>query len=369
MIQSRLFLPICLVLVSLMRSAESAELGPDPAQLKTSIERGVDFLKSTQGVDGSWTSPQQPGVTALVVHALILSGVPIDDPAVAAGLKHLESHIKSDGGVYDAETNHKNYETSIAVIAFQSADVDGRYRRVIDNAVASLKKMQWDEEEGLTRADPAYGGAGYGRSQRPDLSNTTFFLEALRSAGVSSSDPAVQKALIFVSRCQNFPSEHNTTEFASKVDDGGFFYTIAAGGSSVAGKTPEGGLRSYASMTYAGLKSMIYAGLTPDDPRVQAAHKWIKEFYSLDENPGLGQQGLYYYFQTFAKTLDTLGTERFEDASGTQHDWRQELATKLFAQQKQNGSWVNSAERFLEGDPNLVTAYALMVLDYCKAPS
>ncbi len=60
-------------------------------------------------------------------------------------------------------------------------------------------------------------------------------------------------------------------------------------------------------MTYAGLKSMIYAGLTPDDPRVKAACDYIKNHYTLDENPGLGQQGLYYYYHTFAKAMALLG--------------------------------------------------------------
>ena len=40
-------------------------------------------------------------------------------------------------------------------------------------------------------------------------------------------------------------------------------------------KLADGGLRSYASMTYAGLKSMIYAGLDRDDPRVKAALTYI----------------------------------------------------------------------------------------------
>jgi len=90
---------------------------------------------------------------------------------------------------------------------------------------------------------------------------------------------AVQKALVFISRCQNLETEHNTTKFASKINDGGFYYTVAAGGESKAGETAGGGLRSYASMTYAGLKSMIYAGVDKDDPRVKAAMKWIQKHY------------------------------------------------------------------------------------------
>jgi len=108
-------------------------------------------------------------------------------------------------------------------------------------------------------------------------------------------DEAVQKALVFVSRCQNLESENNTTPFSAKINDGGFYYTPAAGGTSQAGKSDNGGLRSYGSMTYAGLKSMIFAGLTADDPRVKAALSWLARHYTLDENPGLGDAGLYYY--------------------------------------------------------------------------
>ena len=100
-------------------------------------------------------------------------------------------------------------------------------------------------------------------------------IEALRTIGTSENDPAIQRALEFVSRTQNLDGPHNPLPFAAKNPDGGFYYTPAAGGESQAGTTPEGGLRSYGSMTYAGLKSMIFAGVTPDDPRVKAAVAWL----------------------------------------------------------------------------------------------
>ena len=68
--------------------------------------------------------------------------------------------------------------------------------------------------------------------------------------------------------------------------------------------------RSYGSMTYAGLKSMVFAGLKPDDIRVQAATKWLRANYSLDENPGLGQAGLYYYYHLMAKRRTRLARPR-----------------------------------------------------------
>ena len=119
-------------------------------------------------------------------------------------------------------------------------------------------------------------------------------------------------------------------------------------------------------MTYAGLKSMIYAGLKPDDQRVQAAAKWIRRFYMLKENPGIGNSGLYYYYHTFAKALDALGEDRITDRDGVIHDWRRELVAELARRQQADGSWVNENDRWLEGDPTLVTGYALLALSYCQ---
>jgi len=328
--------------------------------------KGVNFLKTTQADDGSWTQSTQVGVSGLVVYSLLQSGLKPDDPAVAKGLKFLEGFVQKDGGIYHEKTAHKNYETCITLMAFAKANGDGKYKTVIANAEKFLKELQWDEGESQSPGDVNYGGAGYGNSKRPDLSNTTFLIEALKAAGTKEDDPAMKKALVFVSRTQNLETEFNTTPFAAKVNDGGFYYTPAAGGSSQAGAAENGGLRSYGSMTYAGLKSMIYAGLKKDDPRVKAAVEWIGKHYTLDENPVLGQQGLFYYYHTFARSLTVIGVDEFTEADGTKHDWRKELVAQLAKRQGENGAWVNRAERWFEGDPNLATAYALMALSYCE---
>ncbi|MCA9166743.1 MAG: terpene cyclase/mutase family protein, partial [Planctomycetales bacterium] len=215
-------------------------------------------------------------------------------------------------------------------------------------------------------SDPGFGGAGYGSHKRPDLSNTTFLIEALRALGNDADSEAVQRALVFVSRCQNLPSSHNETEFAGKVQDGGFYYTPAAGGNSQAGSNPDGGLRSYASMTYAGLKSMIFAGVDSEDPRVAAAVKWLGEHYDLKSNPGMGDSGLFYYYHTFAKALAARGEAAFVDSQGVKHDWRGELNRELLSRQLPNGSWVNENQRWLESNPDLVTGYALLALAYTR---
>jgi squalene-hopene/tetraprenyl-beta-curcumene cyclase len=123
-------------------------------------------------------------------------------------------------------------------------------------------------------------------------------------------------------------------------------------------------------MTYAGIKSLIYCGVSQDDPRVKKALEWIGKNYTLDANPGMpaanAQRGLYYYYHTFAKCMDALGSDTFTDANGVKHDWRADLLAALAKRQKADGSWVNENDRWMEGDPNLVTGYALMALSYCQ---
>jgi len=261
---------------------------------------------------------------------------------------------------------YANYEVSLAIMCLNEANKDKRYDRLIREAEALIRKSQWCEDAGKDSSDLSYGGAGYGKHKRPDLSNTAYFIDALKECGSGQDDPAMQKALTFVSHCQNLETEHNTAPQASKNPDGGFFYTCVGGGNSPAGNTENGGLRSYGSMTYSGLKSMIYAGIKGDDPRVKAAVDWIRANYDLQSNPGLGNAGLYYYYHVFAKTLDAIGAKVFEDKWGWKHDWRGELAEELIGRQQENGSWINDNAKWMEGDPNLVTGYALLALSYCR---
>jgi squalene-hopene/tetraprenyl-beta-curcumene cyclase len=335
-----------------------------PAKLEEVVRRGVDFLRQAQSPDGSYSN--SPGITAIAATAMLRSGLTPSDPAVAKSLKNLQGFLHDDGGIYAEGSRYKNYETSLSIVCFNEANTDGRYDKLLADAEKFVKEEQWDEGEDQEVSSMAYGGAGYGSHSRPDLSNTSFLVEALHSVGRGEDDPAMQKALIFISRSQNLENEHNTSPYAAKVNDGGFFYTPAAGGQSQAGNTPDGGLRSYGSMTYAGLKSMIYAGVKRDDPRVKAAYKWITQHYTLDENPGMADNGLYYYYHTFAKALATIGENQIVSEDGKSHNWREELTQTLAARQQKNGSWVNSNPRWLEGDPNLVTSYALLALSYCS---
>jgi squalene-hopene/tetraprenyl-beta-curcumene cyclase len=362
----------------LSATANAAKAGPDPKQWNDTVDKAIAYLRKTQNADGSWGDKQQVGTTGIVMTGLLKTGkLSPDDPMVEKGLKYIESlinprehHIAGQ----NPRVQLKNYVTSINVLTLVSAKHDS-YKAVIADAAKFLRKLQWDEEEGKEKGDDFYGGAGYDSKSRPDLSNTQFFLDALVAAGIPKDDPAFKRAAVFVSRCQNLKGEHNDQKWAGKINDGSFIYSAAGGGQTKTQDKPndDGGLPGYGSMTYAGIKSLIYCGVSKEDPRIQKALEWIRKNYTLDANPGMPEQrshwGLYYYYHTMAKCLDTLGADEVEDAAGKKHDWRADITAALAKRQQANGSWMNDykdGNHWMEGDPNIVTGYALMALSYCK---
>jgi len=347
---------------------------------KAAVRRALRYLAGRQQENGSWQD--HPAITALVVTGMLGSGEKdfgVDSEVVARALAYVRSHAQQDGGIYD--DYYASYSTSVCAVALARA-ARPEDEELISRARTFLLDLQADESEGFGPDDPAYGGWGYERNapesgggmHRPDLSNTQFALEAIKNlealleeeaadadsaaAGeMERTQLAYEKALRFLERCQNRQAS-NDQPWAG--DDGGFVYSPTE---SKAGESPEGGLRSYAGMTYAGLKSMIYAKLTKDDPRVKAAWEWACRHWSVTENPGLGQQGLYYYYLTMARALNVYGVEEVPDASGVAHDWRRELVGQLLAVQEPDGSWVNRNSRWMESIPDLVTAFAVLAIE------
>lgn len=358
----------------LITTSVQAEVGPSDEQWNKVVEKGVAFLKSKQGDDGSWSGEQSPGITGIALTGLLKTGKVTDkDPAVQKALKYIEGLINPKAGHIAGADPHvklQNYVTCINVMALVEANRD-TYKRVVNDATKFLKNLQWDDGEGKEKGNDFYGGAGYDSKSRPDLSNTQFFIDALVEAGIPKDDPALKRAIVFISRCQNLKGEHNDQPWAEKINDGSFIYSAAGGGSTkVPDATVGKGLPGYGSMTYAGIKSLIYCGVPKNDKRIKKAFAWIQKNYTLDQNPGMpnrgAQWGLYYYYHTMAKCLTILEVDYVVDAEGKKHDWRAELTAKLAKEQRSDGSWINENDRWMEGDPNIVTGYALMALSYCK---
>ncbi len=328
---------------------------------------------------------EDAGITALALASVLRTGKRLgqEPPAwCATGLDYLVSLQKENGSIHSGGL--AVYTTSAAMMALSQS---GRAsdQAVLERGALFLKVVQRDEGEGYDRdSDWGYGGIGYGNELRPDLSNTQFGLEGMKAAGVPADDPAMQRAILFLQRCQNSVEanpvaiERADGRVVVAGNDGGAGYHP---GESKAGlvANPDGTFttRSYGSMTYALLKCYLFAGLPRDDARVQAALSWIAKNWTVELNPGFDPasaqgaeyQGLFYYWFTMAKALDASGLETLTTPDGKEHHWRDELLAKLLSISYQEGFWTNQkSSRWMEEFPVLATSYALAAMDHCLPP-
>ena len=348
-------------------------------EMHQAIARGNAWLKSQQKPVGNWDDEGLPAFTALALTAAARDPNLDRKAALPAhldkGYAWLLAQQKDDGGIYNRGLSVYNTATALTAIvaagrpSYDAAAVKAR-KHIIDN--------QWDLGEKGKTDNLNDGGIGYGsKKDHTDLSNTYLAIEALTLSkkivddGKFGSQPDLDwgAAITFISRCQNL-EETNDQENASNdpKNKGGFTYspTESKGGED---KLPNDrtALRSCGSMSYAGLLSFIYAKVSADDPRVLAVKEWLGKNYSVDENPGMGPEGLYYYYQTMAKALTAANLNTLKLATGTEVDWRNDLGKKLLSRQRENGSWVNDDGRFMESNAVLVTAYTVLALEQLDA--
>lgn len=360
--QKTIAIAMIIALLSGYTLVYSASLKPYEKEALGAINKGLKWLRQEQKEDGSFVEKGALGMTGLAMTAFLRhpSGkYKSTDPFIKKTLNYIVSMQNEDGSIYDKSLQPylPNYNTSIAIMALVAAD-NPKYDEVIKKARDYIKGIQRDESEGYSPGDKFYGGIGYGSNpSRSDLSNMNIALQALKASNTKDQE-VWSKAVKFLERCQNY-SETNDQAWAT--NDGGFIYAPDA--SSKAGKDENGAPRSYASMTYAGLLSFIYAGVDKDDKRVQAALDWIKRHYTFETNPPIGMQGLYYNYHTIAKALDAYGKPVITDAKGQKHNWYKELSRKLVELQKPEGFWINTEDRWFEKNPVLVTGYAVLALE------
>ena len=340
-------------------------------EIRDTLNRGLAYLEKQQNPDGSFgTDVQHPALSAMPVVAF--QREPTGRYAKAEFLTksygYLRGFAQPDGGIYNKEAGLANYNTSMCLVALAGAP--GENKELLGKARAYVVGQQ---ASGMAKPETD-GGIGYGtvgaspKRGHPDLDNTLIALEALRATQSLVADKPGTKdldyaaAAEFVARCQNLTSNKQPWSSEDANNKGGFIYYP---GSSNAGEEtlPDGkkALRSYGSMSYAGLLSFIYADVKKDDPRVKAAVEWLGKHYTLEENPGLQKSGYYYYLHLMAKALTAANITEL-DVNGKKVDWRKELALQLFKLQKPDGSWVNDAPRWKENNPVLITSYCTMTL-------
>ncbi len=345
-------------------------------EIQRSIDRGLAWLSANQNTNGWWQTPDHPAVTGLALTAF--NGDPMnrhrgkESENLRRAYAYLVSHAQPDGRI--CVTNLPTYNTAVSVLALLSAN-DARYDPILKNARRFLAGVQRDFGEKGKLDTPYDGGFGYGLpdDRVSDMSNTVLALEAMYySARLQRDQPGGgdnlnwQAALHFLQSCQNLPS-HNTNGWASDdpKNKGGFIYNTGRSnaGSETNAATGRVTWRSYGSISYAGMLSYIYADLEKDDPRVAAVHDWLTRNYTLEENPGMKDAGLFYYYHTMTKALRAYGVNKLVTADGKEINWAEDLALKLMQLQQADGSWVNSNARWWEKEPALVTSYTLLSLE------
>lgn len=345
-------------------------------EIQHAIDRGLSWIQAQQNSNGWWSTPDQPAVTALALTAVL------GDPAgrftnqwpawVQRGFAFLLGNVQPDGGIH--RSNLVTYNTAISLVALMAANRP-EYDPTARNARQFLVRLQRDVGE-KGRADDVFdGGIGYGtKYEHSDMGNTLAALEALYySRRLAKDEPRAGErdlnwaaAIQFLQNCQNLPGS-NRQAWAS--DDpkqrGGFIYYPghSMAGTETNAQTGRVALRSYGSISYGGLLSYVYANLSSTDPRVVAVFDWLRRNYTLEENPGMGPQGYYYYLHTMTKALTAYGITELELADGQRIPWRREVASRLLNLQQKDGSWMNDNGRWWERDPALVTAYAVLSLE------
>jgi len=357
-----------------------AQTKPDVStrlEVENAIGKGLTWLAGQQQPGGNWAQAEYPAVTALVL--TVFQGDPSGfykrkfEQNIKAGYDYLVKNVKPDGGIYGKDL--KNYNTAISMMALLVAN-NTAYEPLMKNGRKFLISQQDDFGDKGMGDHPLDGGIGYGGTYKnSDLNNTTTALEALYYTRYLKSDLANdpdakdlnwKAAVQFISRTQNLPGSNDQKWVSDSPENkGGFVYFPE---NSKAGETSQADgkvvFRSYGSASYLGLLSLLYSQVDKNDPRVKAAIGWLSRNYSVTENPGMGQQGLFYYYITMAKALSIAGIDTLTLPDGKKVNWRQDLTKRLLDLQNADGSWVNKESgRFWEKDPNLVTAYATLTLE------
>lgn len=347
-------------------------------EIKDAIEKGAKFLYQNQNATGWWSDSKLPALTGLALVALEMANATRLDIKYESERRraydYLTSLAKPNGSIHDGRLI--NYNTACSLMALSMAN-ETRYRPLIEKARAYIAASQIDLGAKGKMDNANDGGVGYNdKYDHSDMNNTLMAIEAMRmsESALQRKDQGKQplkhdldwKALEhFLASCQNLPERSDNPNLSNQPEDrGGFIYHPgeSKAGEVIDGEAKRAALRSYGSISYAGMMSFAYARIGKDDDRVRAVIDWLGKSYTLNENPGMGQEGLYYYFHLMSKALRAQGVKTLKGPDSKSIDWKNELAAKLISLQNGDGSWKNSNKRWMEGDPNLTTSYVLVAL-------
>jgi squalene-hopene/tetraprenyl-beta-curcumene cyclase len=364
------------------------------------LAKATRFLLSRQANDGAWRSdvysPFKGGDALTPIVLMALTALPADQQpheAIERGIAYLSALVGPEGTIAAPRPGiaYPVYTAAGALIVLGDRS-DSKLQQAREAWLKYLRERQLTEVNGWEPTDAFYGGWGYdaelprkpaegvpvGPLTEPNLSATVFALAALRAAGVQSPAEELDKALQFVARCQNYAKPSGSDPADARFDDGGFYFLqsdAVRNKAGVAGVDSAGRERfaSYGSATSDGLRSYFAAGMSADDPRVQAAWRWVAKNFSADKHPGeyaAGRQAerdsvYYYYCQSLAEALaDPIAADASSDFDRAA--WARGLAGALLVRQKPDGSWSNPEVEVREDDPLVATSLAVRALAMCR---
>jgi squalene-hopene/tetraprenyl-beta-curcumene cyclase len=383
------------LLVSLYQPAADGAGTSSAERIDHALVAGADYLIARQAPDGAWRSAtygafkEGDALTPLAVRALLCTPPSRRrDAACRQGTAYLAALARSDGtiagGTYGLTYPVYTAATTVMVLR------ESGHHHAWEAWLTLLRQHQLTEAQGWQPTDRQYGGWGYAKDlprkpapglpiptlMEPNLSATTFAVEALRSTGVGPDDPALRKARAFIERCQNF-AESPASEDAP-FEDGGFFFIhedAIRNKAGLAGTDRAGRPRyfSYGSTTADGLNTLLACGLPRKHPRVVAARRWLETHFRSDLHPGSYASDresarpalTYYYCSSVARAFQAAGVKgSLRPTEST--SWAEQLADALLKRQRPDGSWSNPAVEVREDDPVVATSLAVQALATCR---
>jgi hypothetical protein len=331
---------------------------------KPALARAAEYLWSQQSEDGGWHSHTYgllrsgQSLTGFVLEALLeIPGdiYPLPVAKVDHALAFIQHNMTSDGavGMMDPSIpDYPNYSTALAVSALCRVRRPG-WEQKVEPMLHYLRSQQFTEQNGWRPEDPAYGAWGMGGVPRTppntghvDLSMTRHVLEALRAAGVPTSDPAFGRARVFVERCQNSGA------------DGGFFFSTTEFEINKAGHDGKQ-FRSYGTTTADGILALLAIGRPHDDVHVHAAKQWLTSHHHDMSVPGFVGVAYQRWPRGLAFYYAAASTEAFR---ALQLNLAGRVAEGLERTQRPNGSWTNPENLVKEDDPLIATPFAVRAL-------
>ena len=294
-------------------------------RINAAIDRGVDYLLSTQYPDGSWkfmTNEYRNGATSLAVYTLLKSGISPRHDAVQRGLGFLRSRLPT-----------KTYSASCEMMAL-AATKDLSLKPDMEAILELL--IDWHT-----------GGFAYPHGAI-DLSNTQYAALGLRAAA--------HAGLQIRQKTWADLADH---VLPYQTDDGGFSYHRgggATGSMTAAGLTVLGACHE--ALNEEGAPSRRIKEI---ERALERGVDWLHRNWTVSTNPRAGGGGGARWHPYYLYGLERVGAFLRTSYLGP-HDWYWDGSKRLVDSQGKDGQW---ATAYGEDVPN--TCFALLFLERATA--